>query len=111
MEKGAQSVIIVRKKKGHGHGHHGGSWKVAFADFMTAMMAFFLLMWVLETTTKEQQLAIDCYFQDPGKEFIIGPGGADSGVIDLTQRRRRILHSEEAVRLNQLICRCGTDLA
>ena len=84
MEKGAQSVIIVRKKKGHGHGHHGGSWKVAFADFMTAMMAFFLLMWVLETTTKEEQLAIAGYFQDPGNDFIIGPGGADSGVIDLT---------------------------
>lgn len=83
MEKGAQSVIIIKKKKGHGHGHHGGSWKVAFADFMTAMMAFFLLLWVLETTTKEQQLAIAGFFNDPGSEFIVGPGGADAGVIDL----------------------------
>lgn len=88
MEKGSQSIIIVRKNKGHGHGHHGGSWKVAFADFMTAMMAFFLLMWVLETTTREEQLAIAGYFQDPGNEFVIGPGGADSGVIDLKPQQK-----------------------
>lgn len=88
MEKGAQSIIVVRKKKGHGHGHHGGSWKVAFADFMTAMMAFFLLMWVLETTTKEEQLAIAGYFNDPGSKYIIGPGGADAGVINLQPEPR-----------------------
>lgn len=83
MEKGGQSVIIIKKKKGHGHGAHGGSWKVAFADFMTAMMAFFLLLWVLETTTPDEQLAIAGYFKDPGNEFVVGPGGADLGVIDL----------------------------
>ena len=102
MEKGAQSVIIVRKKKGHGHGHHGGSWKVAFADFMTAMMAFFLLMWVLETTTKEQQLAIAGYFQDPGNEFIIGPRGADSGVIDLTPEPKESESPQEKSDIPQL---------
>ena len=49
MSKPAGRVIIVKKKKkkGHGGGHHGGSWKVAYADFVTAMMAFFLLMWLL----------------------------------------------------------------
>jgi chemotaxis protein MotB len=82
-KKAAQSVIIIKKKKGHGHGHHGGSWKVAFADFMTAMMAFFLLMWLLESTTQEQQDAIAGYFKDPGSKYQIGPGGANSGVIDL----------------------------
>ncbi len=56
MEKGAnQQPIIIKKKKGHGHGHHGGSWKVALADFMTAMMAFFLLMWLLGSTSTEEQ--------------------------------------------------------
>ena len=40
-------VIIVKKQRGHGHGHHGGAWKVAYADFVTAMMAFFLVLWIV----------------------------------------------------------------
>lgn len=78
------AVIIIRKKKGHGHGHHGGSWKVALADFMTAMMAFFLLMWLLETATPKQKLAIAGYFQAPGSRYVVGPGGADAAVIELS---------------------------
>lgn len=78
-----QPVIIIRKKKGRGHGHHGGSWKVALADFMTAMMAFFLLMWLLESATPKQLLAIAGYFQAPGSKHVVGPGGADASVIDL----------------------------
>jgi len=82
MEKGAnQQPIIIKKKKGHGHGHHGGSWKVALADFMTAMMAFFLLMWLLGSTSTEEQKAIAAHFQDPGSEFVVGEGGADLGLI------------------------------
>jgi chemotaxis protein MotB len=84
MEKGAQQIIIV-KKKGHGHGHHGGGWKVALADFMTSMMAFFLLMWLLGSTSKEQQKAISGYFQDPGSEYAIGEGGANPGLIEMSQ--------------------------
>lgn len=84
MEKGAQQIIIV-KKKGHGHGHHGGGWKVALADFMTAMMAFFLLMWLLGSTSKEQQKAISGYFNDPGSEYAIGEGGASPGLINMEQ--------------------------
>lgn len=84
MEKGAQQIIIV-KKKGHGHGHHGGSWKVALADFMTAMMAFFMLMWLLGSTNKEQQKAISGYFNDPGSEYAIGEGGSNPGLIDMSQ--------------------------
>ena len=49
-----QQPIIIKKVKGHGHGHHGGAWKVAYADFVTAMMAFFLLLWLLNATTEEQ---------------------------------------------------------
>ena len=45
-EKQAQPIIVVKKKGGHG-GHHGGAWKVAYADFVTAMMAFFLVMWLV----------------------------------------------------------------
>lgn len=83
-EAGSPSIIIVRKKKGHGHGHHGGSWKVALADFMTAMMAFFLLMWLLEAATPKELAAIAGYFQSPGREALVGPGGADTSIIDLS---------------------------
>lgn len=86
MEKGAtQQPIIIKKKKGHGHGHHGGSWKVALADFMTAMMAFFLLMWLLGSTTQEEKKAIAGYFQEPGSQYVIGEGGADLGLINQEQ--------------------------
>ncbi len=55
--------IIVRRKKGGDHGaHHGGAWKVAYADFVTAMMAFFLLLWLLNSTTQEQRSGISEYF-------------------------------------------------
>jgi chemotaxis protein MotB len=58
-----QRPILIIKKKGHGdHGHHGGAWKVAYADFVTAMMAFFLLLWLLNVTTEEQRLGIANYF-------------------------------------------------
>ncbi|WP_323815249.1 flagellar motor protein MotB [Cellvibrio sp. NN19] len=88
MEKGA-SPIIIKKKKGHGHGHHGGSWKVALADFMTAMMAFFLLMWLLGSTSTEEQKAIAAHFQDPGSEYVVGEGGADLGIISQDQPLQR----------------------
>ena len=59
----AQPIIVKKIKKG-GHGHHGGAWKVAFADFVTAMMAFFMLMWLMGSTTPEQRAAISDYFQN-----------------------------------------------
>jgi chemotaxis protein MotB len=59
----ADGAIVIKKiKKGGGHGHHGGAWKVAYADFVTAMMAFFLLMWLINTTTPEQKRGIADYF-------------------------------------------------
>ncbi|MFN3075623.1 MAG: flagellar motor protein MotB [Alphaproteobacteria bacterium] len=60
-EEGQQPIIIKRVKKG-GHGHHGGAWKVAYADFVTAMMAFFLLLWLLNAVTEEQLQGISNYF-------------------------------------------------
>jgi len=72
--------IIVKKKKVVAHGHHGGAWKVAFADFTTAMMAFFLLMWLMAAANDPQKRAIAGYFTDVGGA-LVGPGGANTGVI------------------------------
>lgn len=58
----AAPVIIKRKKVVGGGGHHGGAWKVAYADFVTAMMAFFMLMWLLNATTEKQRKGIADYF-------------------------------------------------
>ncbi|AOY87032.1 hypothetical protein BKP64_01900 [Marinobacter salinus] len=57
--------IIIKRKKVIAGGHHGGSWKVAFADFATAMMAFFLVLWLTATASPEQKLAVEGYFRDP----------------------------------------------
>lgn len=59
---GNQPVIVIKKKKGGRHPHHGGAWKVAYADFVTAMMAFFLLLWLLNVTTDIQRKGIADYF-------------------------------------------------
>ena len=64
MMSGDQPIIIKKIKKGGHAGHHGGAWKIAYADFVTAMMAFFLLMWLLNATTEEQKRGIANYF-DP----------------------------------------------
>ncbi len=73
--------IIVKKIKKGGHGHHGGAWKIAYADFVTAMMAFFLLMWLLGSTSKEQKQAISDYFNNPSA--IEGPGGTSTSMIKI----------------------------
>ncbi len=63
MSDNDRGEIIIKKVKKGGHGgHHGGAWKIAYADFVTAMMAFFLLMWLLNATTEEQKLGISDYF-------------------------------------------------
>ena len=54
--------IVYRKAKGHAHAHHGGAWKIAYADFVTAMMAFFMLLWILGATTEDQRKGIADYF-------------------------------------------------
>ncbi|HEY0837905.1 MAG TPA: flagellar motor protein MotB [Azospirillum sp.] len=59
---GTEQPIIIKKKKGGHGGHHGGAWKVAYADFVTAMMAFFLLLWLLNVTTSDQRKGIADYF-------------------------------------------------
>ena len=74
--KKLQPIIIKRIKKG-GHAPHGGAWKIAYADFVTAMMAFFLLMWLLGSTTDGDKKGIADYFQSPLK--IAMAGGSGSG--------------------------------
>ena len=85
-------IIIVKKKKKGGHAHHGGAWKVAYADFVTAMMAFFMVMWLVAAVSKEQRAAIFDYFQNPSMEpgksskpapGQMGPGGASTSPINL----------------------------
>jgi chemotaxis protein MotB len=71
----AAPVIIKRKKVVQGGGHHGGAWKVAYADFVTAMMAFFLLMWLLNATTEKQRKGISDYFNPTVPVNRISGGG------------------------------------
>lgn len=61
-KKNAKPTIIIRREEVVEGGHHGGAWKVAYADFVTAMMAFFLLMWLLNATTEEQRRGLADYF-------------------------------------------------
>src|SRR5215468_8718788 len=84
----ARPIIIKKiKKSGHG-GHHGGAWKVAYADFVTAMMAFFLLMWLINTTSPDQRRGIAEFFAPASVSRVSsGAGGllegtsfAESGV-------------------------------
>lgn len=93
-------IIIKRIKKG-GHGHHGGAWKIAYADFVTAMMAFFLLMWLLGSTTKGDLQGIADYFQTPLKVALQGGSGAgdSSSVIqgggrDLTRTHGQVRNGD-----------------
>ena len=79
----ADGNIVIKKVKKGGHGgHHGGAWKVAYADFVTAMMAFFLLMWLINTTTPEQKRGIADYFAAQNiSKTTSGAGGVLAGKV------------------------------
>ena len=80
MALGDASIVIKKVKKVSGGGHHGGAWKVAYADFVTAMMAFFLLMWLLNTTSPEQKKGIADYFAPASvSQTTSGAGGILNG--------------------------------
>ena len=88
MDAASNRPIIIKKKKGGGgHGHHGGAWKVAYADFVTAMMAFFMLMWLLNATTEQQKNGIADYFTPtiPINRVSGGGDGAFNGDSVFTQ--------------------------
>ncbi|MDP3813541.1 flagellar motor protein MotB [Pseudomonas sp.] len=84
-----QPIIVKRVKKTAG-GHHGGAWKIAFADFATAMMAFFLVMWLMSSATPEQKKLISGYFKDPigfsesASPYVIDLGGTPTPSPDRT---------------------------
>jgi chemotaxis protein MotB len=74
----ARPIVIIKKKGGHG-GHHGGAWKVAYADFVTAMMALFIVLWLMNSS-KQVQEAIGGYFRDPtGTAKKVGTNQSGSG--------------------------------
>lgn len=89
--------IIVKKIKKVSGGHHGGAWKIAYADFVTAMMAFFLLMWLLGSASKGQLEGIEAYFRTPLKVALMGGnsvGAAESlikgGGKDITKKQLQV---------------------
>jgi chemotaxis protein MotB len=91
----AQPIVIVRKRKGHGGGHHGGAWKVAYADFVTAMLALFIVLWLL-SSSEQIQKAVGGYFTDPkGKGKEVGNGLKGSGSESLS------IHKDDMNKLKQ----------
>jgi len=112
MSDDSQRPIVVKKIKKGGHGHHGGAWKIAYADFVTAMMAFFLLMWLLGSSTKGDLRGIAEYFQNPLKVALSGGSGAgesqsvlQGGGMDLSKKageQRRGDGGKEKKRLDEL---------
>jgi chemotaxis protein MotB len=98
--KKVQPIIIKRIKKS-GHAAHGGAWKIAYADFVTAMMAFFLLMWLLGSTTEGDKKGIADYFNSPLKVAMFGGTGAGDatsvvkgGGKDLSQETGQVKNGE-----------------
>src|SRR4051812_8285154 len=101
MADDSQRPIVIRRKKRGAHGHHGGAWKIAYADFVTAMMAFFLLMWLLGSTTKGDLQGIADYFKNPLKVSLRGGDGAGDatsvvkgGGADLTRKEGQFRKGE-----------------
>ncbi len=99
-EEKTPPIIIKRVKKGGGAGHHGGAWKVAYADFVTAMMAFFLLLWLLNVTTEEQKFAISNYF-DPTFPKVSNVESGSGGVMGGTTLAKEGAMSETVQPITQ----------
>lgn len=101
MSDDSQRPIIVKRVKKHAGGAHGGAWKIAYADFVTAMMAFFLLMWLLGSTAQGDLKGISEYFQTPLKVALMGGSGSgDSSSLikgggkDLTRTEGQVKQGE-----------------
>jgi len=98
--EGKRPIIIVKKKGGHG-GHHGGAWKVAYADFVTAMMALFIVLWLLNCS-KQIQEAVGGYFKDPtGTSKKVGTnlmGSGENFIVSKDNMPRLKEELEKAVR-------------
>ncbi|MEQ1636892.1 MAG: flagellar motor protein MotB [Methylococcales bacterium] len=94
-----QPIIIKKVKKNKGHGHHGGAWKLAYADFVTAMMAFFLLMWLLGSTSEDTKKGISDYFDNPTKLSLMG-GDSVGNRTSVIQGGGSDLDSQESGQVN-----------
>lgn len=101
-DEGLRPIIV--KKVNKGGGHHGGAWKIAYADFVTAMMAFFLLMWLLGSTTKGDLQGIAEYFRTPLKVAMSGGSGSgdsssvvQGGGLDLTRQDGQVKKGDESL--------------
>jgi len=81
-----QPIIVIKKKAAHG-GHHGGAWKVAYADFVTAMMSLFIVLWLLSSTSKQTQQEIAGYFRDP--KGVASKKGANPKPLDEKQKEKK----------------------
>lgn len=90
-DKGGAPIIIKRIYGGEEAGHHGGAWKVAYADFVTAMMAFFLLMWLINATTEKQRQGLAAYF-DPTivQNSVQGSEGLEGGEVSTPESRQSV---------------------
>lgn len=104
MSKGGgektQPIVIKRKKVAGGH--HGGAWKIAYADFVTAMMAFFLLMWLLGSTTKGELMGISEYFQTPLQVALFGGSGSGDSSSVIKGGGRELTRSSGQVKRGDL---------
>lgn len=97
MSDDVRPIVIKRIKKNAG-GHHGGAWKLAYADFMTAMMAFFLLMWLLGSTASGDLKGIADYFQNPLKVSMSGGSGSGDATSILKGGGRDLTSSSGQVK-------------
>ena len=95
MADDTQRPIVIKRIKKSSGGHHGGAWKIAYADFVTAMMAFFLLMWLLGATTKGELQGIAEYFQSPLKVSLSGGSGAGDRTSAINAGGRDLTRSDD----------------
>jgi chemotaxis protein MotB len=106
MEGSQAKPIIVKKRRKKHADHHGGSWKVAYADFVTAMMAFFLLMWLLSMASPEKRAAVSLYFKNfdvfnigkslSGRSFMSGSNQAIDSAESMTKASRQVKRAAQA---------------
>ncbi|HEX2866334.1 MAG TPA: flagellar motor protein MotB [Ignavibacteriales bacterium] len=108
LEEGQGPVIIQKKKKSHG-GHHGGAWKVAYADFVTAMMALFIVLWILGQSEEVKQ-SVSSYFKDPvgfsskkGKFILDGKGPSPVSMNLQSEMSAKELEKEKLTRMGQAL--------
>ncbi len=102
MASDDKRLIVVKRIKKVAGGHHGGAWKIAYADFVTAMMAFFLLMWLLGSTAKGDLKGISAYFNTPLKVALLGGSGSGDSSSLIKGGGKDLTRSEGQVKQGEL---------